>query len=73
MSEMHLRLDLHIALVEHLQKQRKNAKIKKKQQYIYQNQLDKPCFPHDMAYIDFKDFKELILFLIEYIFLLFMI
>ena len=67
MSEMHLSLDLHIALVDHLQKQRKNAKIKKTadSQNIYQNQLDKPCFPHDMAYIDFKDFKELILFLIE--------
>ena len=24
-------------------------------QYIYQNELDKPCFQHDMAYGDFKD------------------
>ena len=23
--------------------------------YIYQNELDKACFPHDMAYVDFKD------------------
>ena len=25
--------------------------------YIYQNELDKPCFQHDMAYEDFKDFS----------------
>ena len=24
-------------------------------QYIYQNELDKGCFQHDMAYGDFKD------------------
>ena len=23
--------------------------------YVYQNELDKPCFPHDMAYGHFKD------------------
>ena len=23
--------------------------------YIYQNELDKACFQHDMAYGDFKD------------------
>ena len=23
--------------------------------YIYKNELDKPCFQHDMAYRDFKD------------------
>ena len=23
--------------------------------YIYKNELDKSCFQHDMAYIDFKD------------------
>ena len=23
--------------------------------YIYKNELDKPCFQHDMAYGDFKD------------------
>ena len=23
--------------------------------YIYRNELDKPCFQHDMAYGDFKD------------------
>ena len=26
--------------------------------YIYKNELDKPCFQHDMAYRDFKDFKK---------------
>ena len=26
--------------------------------YIYKNELDKPCFQHDMAYEDFKDLKR---------------
>ena len=26
--------------------------------YIYQNELDKACFQHDMAYEDFKDFTR---------------
>ena len=26
--------------------------------YIYKNQLDKPCFAHDAAYGDFKDIKN---------------
>ena len=26
--------------------------------YIYKNELDKACFPHDMAYWDFKDLKR---------------
>ena len=26
--------------------------------YIYKNELDKACFPHDMAYGDFKDLKR---------------
>ena len=26
--------------------------------YIYKNELDKPCFQHDMAYVDFKDLKR---------------
>ena len=38
-------------------------KIKKFKQtgdsrYIYKNELDKPCFQHDMAYGDFKDLKK---------------
>ena len=38
-------------------KQRKKAKIKKTgdSRYIYQNELDKPCFQDAMAYGDFKD------------------
>ena len=50
MPEMHLRLtskDLHIVLVFH--------SVKKDSRYIYQNELDKACFQHDMAYGDFKD------------------
>ena len=26
--------------------------------YIYQNELDKACFQHDMAYEDFKDLSR---------------
>ena len=26
--------------------------------YIYQNELNKACFQHDMAYEDFKDLKK---------------
>ena len=26
--------------------------------YIYENELDKACFQHDMAYGDFKDFSK---------------
>ena len=38
-------------------KQRNNKKIKETgdSRYIYQNELDKACFQHDMAYGDFKD------------------
>ena len=39
-------------------KQRKNAKIYKEtgdSQYIYQNELDKACFQHDMSYGDFEN------------------
>ena len=38
-------------------KQRKNIKIKETgdSRYSYQNELDKGCFQHDMAYGGFKD------------------
>ena len=36
-------------------KKRKNAKETWDSQYIYQNELDKPCFQHDMAYGDLQD------------------
>ena len=26
--------------------------------YIYKSELDKACFQHDMAYVDFKDLKR---------------
>ena len=26
--------------------------------YIYKNELDKACFQHDMAYVDFKDLER---------------
>ena len=60
-------MDLYIVLENHLDK----AKIKKKKKkiketgdtrYIYQNQLDKVCFQHDMAYGDFKDLTRRIAF-----------
>ena len=43
-----------------------SLKIKKEQKikemgdsrYIYQNELDKVCFQHDMAYGDFKDLNR---------------
>ena len=42
-----------------------SLKIKKKKiketgdsRYIYQNELDKACFQHDMAYGDFKDLNR---------------
>ena len=61
MPEMHLRLDLHIVLWTNYKNQRKKPKIKnqKKQktgdsQYIYQNELDKAFFRHDMTFQDFK-------------------
>ena len=41
----------------HLQKTKKIQKLSKRgdSRYIYQNELDKVCFQHDMAYGDFKD------------------
>ena len=42
-------------------KQRKIQKFKETgdSQYIYQNELDKACFQHDMAYGDFKDLTRI--------------
>ena len=43
-------------LVDHLQKTKKESKNLKKQGiHIYQNELNKACFQHDMACGDFKD------------------
>ena len=30
----------------------------KESRYIYQNELDKTCFWHDMSYVDFKDLSR---------------
>ena len=45
-------MNLHILLVEHLQKTKKEIGDSR---YIYENELDKAFFQHDMAYWDFKD------------------
>ena len=45
-------------LADHLQKNKERIQKFKEtgdSQYIYQNELDKACFQHDMAYTDFKD------------------
>ena len=60
---MHSRLylinqDLHITPVNHLQKKKKRTQKFKEtgdSRYMYQRELDKACFQHDMAYGDFKD------------------
>ena len=56
MPEIHLRLDLYlfIVLVDHLQKTKKEYKKFRETEdsrYIYQNELDKTCFQHDMRVI----------------------
>ena len=47
-------------LVDHLEKKKKKKSIQNfkgtgDSRYIYQNELDKACFQHDMASGDFKD------------------
>ena len=54
-------MDLLIALVEHLQKTEKRIQKFKETgdtSYIYENEIDKACFQHDMAYGDFKYLKK---------------
>ena len=49
---------MHIVLVDHLQKNKERIqKIEETgdSQYIYQNELYKGCFEHDMGHGDFKD------------------
>ena len=44
--------------MDHFLKKKKELKIFKEtgdSTYIYQNGLDKACFQHDLAYVDFKD------------------
>ena len=48
-------------LLDHLQKSKKEYKKIKEtgdSRYIYQNEIDKAYFQHDMAYGDFKDLAE---------------
>ena len=47
-------------LVVHSLRKRKNKKIKETgdSRYIYQNELDKVCFQHDMTYGEFKDLNR---------------
>ena len=51
---------LHLELQDHSLKTKKVQKFKETRdsQYIYQNELRKSCFQHDMAYVDFKDLTE---------------
>ena len=44
-------LDLHRVLVDHLQKKKRMQKFKEARdlRYIYQNELDKACFQHDIG------------------------
>ena len=39
-------------------KRRKKIKETGDSRHIYQNELDKACFQHDMAYGDFKDLNR---------------
>ena len=60
MTEMYLRQPgfTYSACGSFTKKQRKNAKIYKEtgdSQYIYQNELDKASFQHDMSYGDFEN------------------
>ena len=51
-------MDLHIVLVGHLQENKeriRNFRETGDSRYIYQNELDKACFQHDMAYENLKD------------------
>ena len=62
MPEMHLRQPgfTYSACGPFTKNKERIKKIKKTgdSKYIYQNQLDKACFRHDMAYGDFKDLNR---------------
>ena len=46
--------------MDHFQKTKKIKTFKETvaSRYIYQNEVDKACFQHDIAYYNFKDLKE---------------
>ena len=64
MPEMHLRLPgfMYTACGPFTENKERIKKFKEtgdsKYLYIYQNELDKACFQHDMAYGDFKDLNR---------------
>ena len=59
MPEMHLRQPgfTYRACGAFMKNKKRIQKFKKTEdsRYIYQNELDKACFQHDMAYRDLKD------------------
>ena len=58
MPEIHLGQPLFTYSVCHVQKNKERIwefKETEDSRYIYQNELDKACFQHDMANGDFKD------------------
>ena len=57
MPEMHLRQSgfTHTACGPFT---KNKERIRKDSKYIYQNELDKTCFQHDVAYGDFKDLNR---------------
>ena len=61
MPEMHLKQPgfTYSAFGPFTKNRERNKKFKETgdTSYIYKNELDKACFPHDMAYGDFKDLK----------------
>ena len=62
MPEMHLgSQDLHVVLVDHSLKIKKDLKKSKETgdlRYIYQKELDEACFQHFMVSGDFKDLNR---------------
>ena len=61
MPEMHLRQPgFTLSLCGSFTKNKERIKKQRKgdSRYIYQNELDKACFQHDMAYGDFKDLNR---------------
>ena len=62
LPEMHLRQPrfTYIACGPFTKNKERIQKFKETEDtsYIFKNELDKPCFQHDMAYVDFKDLAK---------------
>ena len=54
MPEMHLKQSACGSFTKHKEKIQKFKEMGDLR-YIYQNKLDKACFQHDRAYVEFKD------------------